>query len=44
MSATPALPSVTLAARSAPAKTTLLEMLCEAMKGKYDLVAITNDI
>ncbi|MDI1236949.1 MAG: urease accessory protein UreG [Polaromonas sp.] len=25
-------------------KTTLLEMLCKAMKGKYDLVAITNDI
>ena len=25
-------------------KTTLLEMLCKAMKGKYDLVAITNDL
>ena len=25
-------------------KTTLLEMLCKAMRGKYDLVAITNDI
>ena len=25
-------------------KTTLLEMLCKAMKGKYDLVAVTNDI
>ncbi len=25
-------------------KTTLLEMLCKAMKGRYDLVAITNDI
>ena len=25
-------------------KTTLLEMLCKSMKGKYDLVAITNDI
>jgi urease accessory protein len=25
-------------------KTTLLEMLCKAMRGRYDLVAITNDI
>ena len=25
-------------------KTTLLEMLCKAMSGRYDLVAITNDI
>ena len=25
-------------------KTTLLEMLCKAMRNKYDLVAITNDI
>ena len=25
-------------------KTTLLERLCKAMKGRYDLVAITNDI
>ena len=25
-------------------KTTILEMLCKAMRGKWDLVAITNDI
>jgi urease accessory protein len=25
-------------------KTTLLEMLCKAMRGRFDLVAITNDI
>ena len=25
-------------------KTTLLEMLCKAIRDKYDLVAITNDI
>ncbi|HEY8050316.1 MAG TPA: GTP-binding protein, partial [Ramlibacter sp.] len=25
-------------------KTTLLEKLCKAMRGKWDLVAITNDI
>ena len=25
-------------------KTTLLEMLCKAMRGRYDLIAITNDI
>jgi urease accessory protein len=25
-------------------KTTLLEMLCKSMRGRYDLVAITNDI
>lgn len=25
-------------------KTTLLEMLCKAMRGKWDLIAITNDI
>ena len=25
-------------------KTTLVEMLCKAMRGRYDLVVITNDI
>ena len=25
-------------------KTTLLEMLCKEMRGKWDLIAITNDI
>ncbi len=27
-----------------PGKTTLLEILCKAMRAQYDLVAITNDI
>ena len=31
-------------ARSARARPRLLEMLCKAMRDKYDLVAITNDI